>query len=483
MTNTLKDEIINVLNKSSPLTFRDLYKNHPSIQKLTTPKPDPANQMREVKRVCNKLVLENILKDTTGRTDGKGTGPYELASLKKQASPQKENKSLFEKKEKKPQIQVKIEKPMQKEELEKARTTKSPSVSQFPILYQKTATGAINQWRVWTEGDTIYTEYGQMGGKLQVTPGQVAEATNVGRSNERNPEEQAIFEADSMMKKQLRLKYSKTIEEANKIRIQPMLASDGKKVKNIPFPVDVQRKYDGLRAMRVFVDGKQKLLSRGNKYYDLEHIEKELSQILPDNMMSDGEFYIHGISLQNINSLVKKPQAGSEDIEYHIYDMPSQQVWSERKKLLESFTSTSKIKFVETFKANSIAEIEDLHDQFINEGYEGAIIRLQDGAYAFGKRSKKLLKWKSFEDKEFKIVAMERGTGKYSECPIFTCENDLNDALFNVTPMGTMQEKKEMLDKSNIGKLLTVKFIGRTDDFIPKFAVGKTIRPVEDLPK
>jgi hypothetical protein len=57
----------------------------------------------------------------------------------------------------------------------------------------------------------------------------------------------------------------------------------------------------------------------------------------------------------------------------------------------------------------------------------------------------------------------------------------MNDLTFNVVPIGTMEARKEMLDPSNIGKLLTVKFIGRTDDKIPKMAVGKLIRSAEDL--
>lgn len=77
MTNTLDEEIVHVLkNASGPLKFSDLYNDYQSIQDLTEFKPDPKNRAREVKRRCNKLVLSGILIDTTGRTDGKGTGPY-----------------------------------------------------------------------------------------------------------------------------------------------------------------------------------------------------------------------------------------------------------------------------------------------------------------------------------------------------------------------------------------------------------------------
>ena len=341
-------------------------------------------------------------------------------------------------------------------------------------LYQKTKAGAINQWRVFTVNDVLFTEFGQVGGKLQVSVGNVCQPTNVGKANERNAIQQAEFEAQAMITKQLRLKYSETIEAAQDVRIQPMLAQDGKKAKLI-FPLDVQRKYDGLRMMRL---KNGKLLSRGNKEYDVSHIVDEFNDIPSDLMpegMLDGELYIHGMPLQQINSLIKRPQADSINIEYHVYDVPCNLTWNERKMLLNKIKSSKYIKIVETYTANSMEELIKLHDQFILEGYEGAIIRL-NGQYEFGKRSKSLLKWKSFEDVEFKIIGMTTGEGKMSECPIFHCKNDLNDKEFDVVPMGTMEMRKEMLNPSNIGKMLTVKFIGRTEDQIPKMAVGKAIK-------
>jgi DNA ligase-1 len=346
------------------------------------------------------------------------------------------------------------------------------------ILYQKTKLGKINLWKAWNEGNKIFTSFGQIDGKIQTTCGTECVATNIGKSNERNPIQQAEFEIDAMYKKQLRLKYFVSIIEAeNNKKIIPMLALDGHKVK-FPFPVDVQRKFDGFRNMKL-EDGT--LLSRGNKVFDVQHIKEELKQIpFP---MTDGELYIHGLPLQRISSLVTRPREESLRLEYHIYDVPCDKPWKERKEMLKLIKPTEHIKVVETFVANNIEELVKLHDQFIEEGYEGAIIRLEDGEYEYGKRSKSLLKWKNFEDKEFKIVGIEVGTGKYSECPIFVCRNDINDKVFNVVPIGTMEAKKEMLDNSNIGKLLTVKFLGRSEDGIPKIAVGKIIRSEEDMPQ
>ena len=80
----------------------------------------------------------------------------------------------------------------------------------FPILYHKGKGGALVQWRIWTRGDTIFTEHGQVGGKLQLTPGIKCESKNVGRSNETTPEEQANSEAKAMWIFKVERKYSET---------------------------------------------------------------------------------------------------------------------------------------------------------------------------------------------------------------------------------------------------------------------------------
>ncbi len=341
------------------------------------------------------------------------------------------------------------------------------------ILFQKTKLGNINQWRCYTIGNILYTEFGMVGGKLQTTPGQICEGTNIGKSNERTPEQQVVFEMEVKVKAQLRMKYSETVEETEEVKFQAMLAADGKKVK-FNFPVDIQPKLDGLRCGW---DG-TKLISRGNKIYSVKHIEDQLKIISP-SIPLDGELYCHGESLQQLNSWIKKPQEDSLRLEYWVYDTQQKGTWLERKLLLSKIQFEGPVKLVQTTLINSLDKLVRAHDLIVEAGYEGLIIRLHNGMYEFGKRSRALLKWKESEDSEFKIIGMRAGTGKYSTTPVFMCKNDINDLTFEVVPIGDMESKKEMLDKSNIGKMLTVKYFGRTEDGIPKFGVGKNIR--EDL--
>ena len=121
----------------------------------------------------------------------------------------------------------------------------------FPTLYHKGKGGAMYQWTIWTDGDTIYTEHGQVGGSLMRTPGIVCVSKNVGRANETTPKQQAEAEAKAMWIYKVERKYSETQADAEEEVFLPMLAHDYKKKKGkgITFPCDVQPKLDGVRAM------------------------------------------------------------------------------------------------------------------------------------------------------------------------------------------------------------------------------------------
>src|SRR5271169_5286546 len=100
--------------------------------------------------------------------------------------------------------------------------------TEFPILYHKGKGGSLVQWNIWVEGHTIFTKHGQVGGKLQITPGIICESKNVGRSNETTPSEQAFSEAKAMWTYKVERKYSETKEDAGKEVFFPMLAHDFK---------------------------------------------------------------------------------------------------------------------------------------------------------------------------------------------------------------------------------------------------------------
>jgi DNA ligase 1 len=357
----------------------------------------------------------------------------------------------------------------------------------LPTLYHKDKHGRIRQWRVWSDGPTIYTEYGMVGGEMQISSKEAA-PTNVGRSNERNAVAQADFEAQSLWTFKKDRKYSETPEAAEAPLVLPMLAQKYKRG-GLPFPVYTQPKLDGLRCLTFEEEGKIVLLSRAGKRYTVPHVAEALAKVLPQNSMFDGELYVHGTSLQSINSWVKKQQVNTLKISYCIYDMPVVNgddllPFSARLAALEKIALTDPAtNLVPTDTADNHDEIVLAERKMVEAGYEGLIVRAASGIYRFGYRSSELLKCKTFDDAEFKVIGCGEGVGKFKGCAIFVCQNDLNDRTFSVTPKCTMEDRAAFWDNRHeyVGRSYTVRFFGRTNLDIPFLPVGIAFRDEKDL--
>jgi len=384
-------------------------------------------------------------------------------------------------------------------------TTKKETVNmnnthtKLPTLYHQGKTGAIVQWDIWTEGADICTEYGQIGGKMQ-TSRKTATPKNVGRANATTADEQAILEATAMHKKRLDGKYSLSVEDAKKEVFLPMLAASFDKRKDkVAYPVDVQPKLDGVRCMAFWDGDSIKLMSRGGKFWECcDHIIDELETVLPKGWVLDGELYLHGATFQEITKLVKKLRTESVNIEYHVYDVPragnysGHGEWKDRKTVLNDFAhrcvtadSCKSVKIVRTDFAAHEGDVYELQSEYLEEGYEGAIVRERDGEYRFGYRSNKLLKVKNFMDDEYEIIGFTTGVGRFDGCIIWICGtwNDDEWVEFKVVPQGTMEERQETYKNADkyIGEHLKVKYFELTDDNIPRFPVGLGIRLTEDM--
>ena len=371
------------------------------------------------------------------------------------------------------------------------------NMTKLETLYHQGKTGAIVQWNIWTEGAVIVREYGQIGGKMQVAR-TTATGKNIGRSNETTPDEQALLEAKARHKKRLDGKYSLTIEECKKEVFLPMLAGSFDKRKDkVTYPVHVQPKLDGVRCLAYWDGDSVKLMSRGGKQWNCcQHIIDELEQVLPPDWVLDGELYIHGSTFQEITKLVKKLRPESVNVQFHVYDIPKgtgdfqdNSEWLERYNTLCSiadscinYSHCKTIVFVESHTALREQDVYELQSEFLEEGYEGAIVRERDGEYRFGYRSNKLLKVKNFMDEEYEIVDFTTGIGRFEGSIVWICETK-DGQSFKVVPQGTMEERQETYQNADkhIGDMLKVKFFELTDDGIPRFPVGLGIRLMEDM--
>jgi DNA ligase 1 len=365
----------------------------------------------------------------------------------------------------------------------------------FPVLYHKGKSGALVEWHIWVVGNTIFTRHGQVGGKMQETPGVVCEAKNVGRSNETTPEEQAILEAKAMWTFKVERKYSETKEDAQEEVFLPMLAADFKKRKGkgVHYPVDIQPKLDGVRAMAYWEDGRIVLGTRSGKEWTApKHIMRELETYMPLEMVLDGELYIHGIDFESLSSWTKKLHPETAQMEYHVFDMPLDENgargdWVVRhENMSRFFTKNSKkmkmVKRVGNIGGKNEKDVLAAEESFVEEGYEGAMVRNLNGEYLFGHRSNDLLKVKSSQDAEYKIVGFTHGKGSHSKAVKWICKT--SDGIeFEVNPKAPLKVKEQLFHdgKKHIGKWLKVKYQNLTVDGKPRFARSVGFRDERDM--
>lgn len=381
-------------------------------------------------------------------------------------------------------------------------------VKTYPILYGLSSNGAVKQWRVWVEGDdkcsVIITLHGQKGGKIQESSQKVTQGKNIGRSNETTHFEQACSEAESKWTKQHDKNYSETAPVGKSVggtKILPMLAQKyNERHDAIKWPAFVQPKLNGVRCLVQRVGDKIIYWSRKAKQYkNLSYMDGMFLSFMSDGEILDGEVYNHGdITFQELTSLIKDektPDLNSlkKYVKFHCYDRPDGDECFKDRYLNWKYGFSKGLNipymgFVTTICVANEKEMKALHGIFVEEGYEGTMIRSGgDGPYVFQYRNTQLQKYKDFIDEEFVIVGCKDGKGKDEHKAIFRCQSKsksgggYGDGSFDVRCKGTVVEREDQWKnrKSYMGKQLTVRYQTLSDEGIPIFPVGIVVRDYE----
>jgi hypothetical protein len=270
----------------------------------------------------------------------------------------------------------------------------------------------------------------------------------------------------------------------------PMLAHKFKDIRNPQYPYIIQPKLNGVRCLVKFdKHGTAKLISRGGQYYKIPHLVNELNiffnnfhQALNISPILDGEIYVHGVSLQEISGAARKEESGlfasNSWLEYHIYDIIADK-YDEQQNIrmlqlhsLEDYLSfdCKHIKIVETTSVINAEQLKIQHDEYVADGYEGAILRAPKAIYEFNQRSKGLLKVKEYLDEEFVIVGCKIDENKtIGESFCFQLKNNVNDETFYARPTGTDAMKNIWYNNINdyIGARATVRYFERSNTGMP----------------
>lgn len=369
---------------------------------------------------------------------------------------------------------------------------------------------------------TINRTTGQYQGKLTNQPELIIEKGKAKRS----VIEQANLEYDSIIKKYLDKGYkkldtltSKKFEDISPIEmdsivasvksdtngnLKPMLAKSSSQCQNsvLNKPMWCSRKLNGVRCMMKYdpILDKVITISRGGKDYNgsTQHIVGELYDFLKANptYVLDGELYHHGTYLQVLSGIARlnEWEERCNILEYWIYDLAiPDMAFTQRLNILNNMADpfsdeihnfainpNSKVKVLEHVLTNSWLEIQNLHDRWVNDGFEGLVARKPDKNYEFGKRGSTMIKVKQYQDNEFEIIDYQDGLRPEDFC--FICQTS-DGKPFAAKPIGDRELKAAYMNDINniIGQKGVVKYFEISSDGIPQQPIFQSVRYDEDL--
>ena len=376
----------------------------------------------------------------------------------------------------------------------------------FDPLYGMSKDGKIKNWEICVERFDEYSEIVTLHGyenKIE-TRVRVNKGKNIGKTNETTHFKQAILEAQSKWLKKHDEKYTIYPEilyhpdtSKNKASVHlPMLAQDYSKHKSkLKYPCFIQPKLDGYRM--IYDTTAQSITTRQGKNFEIVKESGLLYQelcSLPSGYILDGELYVHSddVSFEALGVLRKTKKLSDEDkenlskIEYHVYDMIDSDVIFEKRleeiqKLIQD-TKYKMIRVVPTMKVDSEQEIVEFHQKFVDEEYEGSMLRNVASKYLEKNRSYDLLKYKDFMDEEFEIVGytFEKDTsGEDKNCVVWIVK--IKEGLeCKVRPKGAKEQRQSLYEECERdfgkfkGRKLWTKFFEYTSDGSLRFPSTKT---------
>ena len=330
------------------------------------------------------------------------------------------------------------------------------------------------EWHEPEHGYVIQRSYGQVQGKTTLSPAIIVDKTK----QKRNWQEQYTLQFNSEVKKFLDKGYKEVDKHPNDYTeselseifgsavtnqygiIKPMLAKQESKLTNRKI-LDKKwlcsQKLDGVRCL-MYWDGSQVLTaSRGGEtyHYSTEHIRTrpELINFFKryPTIVLDGELYKYGKTLQQISGAARmeKNAYDCDWLEYWIYDCydianPDMKANDRINFLIAHqpmFMSTDKIYILLHDIVSGENNIWILHDRYVEDGFEGCVIRDPNRPYKPNGRTNDMIKFKNYKSEDFKVIGYELGR-RGSEDMVFTCELE-DGRTFEAMPVGDRAVKEE----------------------------------------
>jgi len=272
-------------------------------------------------------------------------------------------------------------------------------------------------------------------------------------------------------------------------------------------PVFMQPKLDGVRCViqseyvEFYRPGSSQLIKAdavkaysrtGKEWKNIDHILKELVPFFAKypNVILDGELYNHSLKddFEKIISLVRKTKPTDKDrleaaqyTEFHCYDIIDEtKTFKERNKFItQNVPRNHCIKHVKTYNVVTESLAKVVHQQNLDNGYEGSILRTNDTYQC--KRSHSLRKFKDFHDTEATITGWVEGKGKRKGTIGKFLAIDAEGITFGMPVMDKFKYLQNNFKKMQgyVGKTATFTYFERTKANSYRHPLFKCIRDYE----
>jgi len=263
----------------------------------------------------------------------------------------------------------------------------------------------------------------------------------------------------------------------------------------IQFPVMVDRKYNGMRQVSSIMGPYSR---KGEQIKTAPHIYNSIQILFHNypNLVLDGELYNHDLRhrLNDLISIVRTTadhkitqellDMSERIVRYYVYDgygfttkdgveITEQTKCIDRRKALQDLLKDIPyVVVVPYYMADNMSIAKDYYGQFIDDGYEGAILRNADAEYQHY-RTNDLIKLKPFEDMEVVILdVIDPGSGNWGGSGKTASVKMKNGKVFNATFKGSYETCREILKNKHtwIGQEVTITYNGWTGKNTPNYA-------------
>jgi DNA ligase-1 len=237
-----------------------------------------------------------------------------------------------------------------------------------------------------------------------------------------------------ILRKNLRAGFGLT--EANKAGFgipdfDVMLAKDGKECKNLQKIVSegvyVSPKLDGYRCLAVCAYGEVQLYSRnGTVFENFPSIIETLETLCQDSsFILDGEIMSDDFNAMQQTAMSSKSKKSVGDVKYHVFGwvpvdefntsnfkMPTKQRLDNLTAFFKANPGVTNLVQVQQDLVYKVDDILYLELQYLSQGLEGAMA-LPNIPYYLGKKTNRLMKFKTMHSQDCRVVGLYEGEGKH----------------------------------------------------------------------